>query len=105
MWDEEVDDCLWTLKSFLDWFVTKKIMEMFLTALYSDNNRLYLNEDSDDAISSCNEMGILSIDFNEINLSGTNYAENDPEIVINIKLLAWYSKFEKHKAPKKELNE
>ena len=83
----------------------KENYEMFLTALYSDNNRLYLNEDSDDAIFSCNEMGILSIDFNDINLSGTNYAENDPEIVINIKLLAWYSKLEKHKAPKKELNE
>ena len=73
--------------------------------LYPDDNILYLNEDSDDAMFSCNEMGVLSIDFNDINLSGTNYAENDPETVINIKLLAWYSKFEKHKAPKKELNE
>ena len=32
MWDEEVDDCLWTLNFFSDWFVTKKIIEMFLTA-------------------------------------------------------------------------
>ena len=73
--------------------------------LYPDDNILYLNEDSDDVMFSCNEMGVLSIDFNDINLSGTNYAENDPETVINIKILAWYSKFEKHKAPKKELNE
>ena len=48
-------------------------------------------------------IGICGIDFNNINLSGINYAEDDPETVINIKLLAWYSKFKKHKAPEKRV--
>ena len=48
-------------------------------------------------------MGICRIDFNNINLSGINYAEDDPETVINIKFLACYSKFKKHKAPEKRV--
>ena len=50
-------------------------------------------------------MGILSIDLNNVNLDNTNYNEDDPETIIHVRLLAWYSKFEKRKALKKELSE
>ena len=36
---------------------------------------LYFKEDSGNAIFSCNETGILSIDLNNINLDDTNYDE------------------------------
>ena len=41
-------------------------------------------------------MGILNIDLNNINLDDTNYNEDDPEIIIHNRLLAY--KFEKCKA-------
>ena len=64
-----------------------------------------LNKDSGDAIFSCNEICILSIDTNNINLDNTNYDEDDPETIIHIRRLSWHIKFGKPKAFKKELNE
>ena len=72
-----------------------------VTALYADDNILYFNEDSGNAIFSCNEMGILNIDLNDINLDDTNYNEDDPETIVHVRLLAWYIKLEKRKALKK----
>ena len=54
MCDEEVDNCLWTLKFISDWFVSSKIIKILHTALYTDDNILYLNEDIDDTMFSCN---------------------------------------------------
>ena len=50
-------------------------------------------------------MGILSIDPTNVNLDDTNFDEDDPETIINVRLLAWDIKFEKLRALKKELNE
>ena len=45
----------------------------------------------------CNEMGILSIDLNNINLDNSNYDEDEPGTIIHVRLLAWHIKFEKRK--------
>ena len=60
------------------------------------------HEDSDDVTLFCNEIGILSVNLNNINLD-TNFDEDDPDIIILviIRLLAWHSKFKKRKALKK----
>ena len=42
-------------------------------------------------------MGILNIDFNNINFDDTNYEEDDLDTIILIRLLAWHVKFEKRK--------
>ena len=59
MCDEAVDDCLAALKFIPDGFVTSKMINKLLTALYSDDNILYFNKDSGDVMFSCNEMDIL----------------------------------------------
>ena len=59
-----------------------------------DDSILFFNEDSGDAIFSCNKMDILSIDLNNINLDDTNYDEDDRETIIHVRLLARYIKFE-----------
>ena len=49
-------------------------------------------------------MNILIINLNNINNLITidnNVDEGDPDTVIDIRLLAWHIKFEKHKALKK----
>ena len=105
MYNKAADDFLPTLKFVPDWFVTSKIIKKLLTALYTYDDILYFYENSDDVVFSCNEMGILIIDLNNINLDNTNYDEDDPETVIHIRLSAWHIKFVKCKARKKELNE
>ena len=74
------------------------IKELF-TALYANENIIYFNEDYGSVVFSCNEIGILNIDFNNINLDN-NFDEDDPDTIIHIRLLAWI-KFEKRNALKK----
>ena len=81
------------------------MIKKLLTALYADDNILYFNENSGDAVFSCYDMSIFSIDLNNINLDDTNYDEDDPETIIHIRFLACHIKFGKCKALKKELNE
>ena len=42
MCDKAVDDSLPVLKFVYDWFVASKVTKKLLTALYTDDNRLYL---------------------------------------------------------------
>ena len=56
MCDEAVDDSLAALKLISNWFVTSKMIEKLFTALHADENTLYFNEDSGDAVF---EMGIV----------------------------------------------
>ena len=72
--------------------------------LYAGENVLYFNEDSGNVAFSCNEMGILNLDFININLDNT-FDKDNPDTIILIRLLAWHIGFEKCKALKKELNE
>ena len=89
------------MKLILDWFVTSKTIKKPFTALCADENILYFNEDSGNVVFTCNGMGILNIDLNNINLNNTNYDEDDPDIIILARLLAWHIKFEKCKVLKK----
>ena len=64
--DEAVDDSIAALKiasKFVNLFVTSKTIKNLYTALCSDQNILCFNEYSGDALFSCNEMDILSIDL------------------------------------------
>ena len=62
---------------------------------------LYFKDDSGNVIYFCNEMGILSIDLDDINLEDTKYNEDESETIIHVRLLAWHIKLEKRKALKK----
>ena len=85
MCDEAIDDSLAALKLIPGWVVTSKIIKKLYTALYADENILYFDEDSYNVFS-CNEMGILNIDLNNINLDN-NSDEDDPDTIIPIRLL------------------
>ena len=99
--DEAVDDYLAALKFIPDWFVISKMIKKLYALLYADENILYFNEDSDDAVFSCNEIDILCVDLNNLNFDDTNYDSDGPETFIHIRLLARHSKFKKGKALKK----
>ena len=97
-----VDDCLAALKFVPDWFITiKMIKKKLFTALYTDENIQYFNEDSGNVTFCCNEMGICRVNLNNINFEDTRYEGDDRDTIILIRLLAWHIKFEKCKALKK----
>ena len=86
-----------------DWFVTSKMIKELFTALYADENILHFNENSGNLIFSCNDMGVLNIDLNNINLDN-KCQEDDSDTIIHIRLLAWLIKSKKRKANKKKVN-
>ena len=59
MCDEAVDDSLAALKFIPDWFVTSKMIKTLITDVYADDNILYFNEDSGEAVFSCNKWVFL----------------------------------------------
>ena len=85
MCDEAVYDCLAALKLVPDWFITSEMIKNIFNTLYADENILYLNEGSGDAVFNCNRMGILNIYLNNINLDD-NFHEDDPDTIIFIRL-------------------
>ena len=50
-------------------------------------NILYFNEGSGNVVFSCDEMGILHVNLNNINLDN-NFDEDDPDTIILIMLLS-----------------
>ena len=76
--------------------LTSKMFKKHFTALCADDYIRYFNEDSSNVVFSFHEMGILNIDLNNINLDN-NFADDDPDTIILIRLLAWHIKFEKDK--------
>ena len=80
------------------------MIKKLYTPLYTDENILYLNEDSGDVTFCCDKMGILSVNLNNINLDN-NFDEDDPDTIFLIRLLVLQVKFEKHKALKKRCEE
>ena len=101
MFDKAVDNCLAALEFVPDWFLTSKMIEKLFTALYADENILYFNEGSGNVTFFCNEMGILSVNINNVNLDDTYYEKDNTDTIIPIRLFTWYIKFEKRKALKK----
>ena len=70
-----------------DYFVTSEMIKKLFAALYADENIFYFNEDSSDAVFNCNQIGINNNNFDN------NFDEDDPDIIILIRVLAWYIKF------------
>ena len=68
------------------------MIKKLYNALYEDDGPLFLDDDSGDITFCCNEMGILSVNLNNINLDNI-FDEDDPDAIILIRLLVWHSKF------------
>ena len=80
--DKAVDDSLAALKVIPVWFVTSKMIKNPFAVLYTGELILYFNEDSGNVMFSCNGMGILNIDLNDINLDN-NFDEHGPDTIIH----------------------
>ena len=99
---EAVDNCLTALKFIPDWFVTSEMLEKFHNALLANADILFFDEDFSKVTFFTNEMDVLGVDLDKTNLDDeNNFYEDNTETIIHVRHLAWYHKFEKHKAIKK----
>ena len=57
--------------------------------LFSNDNIIFVNEDFNYVTFFSDEMGILSVDLNNVNLDDVNFDEGDPETIIHVKLTSW----------------
>ena len=76
MCDEIIGDSVTSLELIPDWYVTSKMIKKLYTALYADDNMIYFNENSIDAVFCSNEISILSIDLGNIYLD-YNFDKDD----------------------------
>ena len=105
MWCEAIDECLAAAEFIHGLFVTSKIIEKCHDALLANNDILFSFEDFCKVIFFINNMGYLDVDLYKINFNNDkNFYEDDPETIIQIKLLPWWNKFEKRNALKKNIS-
>ena len=84
--------CVSTLKYLPDWFVRSTMIKKLDDDLFSNNDIIFVNEDSDYVTFFSNEMGILNVDPNNIYLDDVNFVEDDPETIIHVRLMACQNK-------------
>ena len=78
------------------------MLEKLDNALHTNDDILFYNEDFDKVTFIANQRHILAVDLDKIKLDSDNkFDEDDPDTIIHVRLLAWHSKFKKHKALKK----
>ena len=68
------------------------------------NHDILLDEDSVNVTFSRDEIGILSVDLDNINLDDFNFDEDGPETIIHVRLMAWRNKLKQRKSCKKDLS-
>ena len=97
MWDKVVNNILPPLKLDPDWSVANKMIKKLHNALLADDDILFFDEDSGNVIFSSDEMGIFSVDLNNINLDNVNFDKDDPKTIIHVRLITWYNRLKQRK--------
>ena len=49
-------------------------------------------------------MGVLSVDFSNINLDEVNFYNNDRETIMHVRLMAWHNRFKQLKVFKNDVS-
>ena len=97
MCDEAVVNSLAALKLVPDWFITSQILEKFSDSLLANDDVLIFDEYFGKVTFYANQIGILGVDFDKLTLMVIIIYQNDPDTILNVRLLVWRNKLEKRK--------
>ena len=86
MCDIAVDNFLPTLKFAPDWFVRRKMIKKLYNALFTDDKILFFDEDSSNATFSSDQIGIFSVERNNVNLDESKFYKDDPKVIFHVRL-------------------
>ena len=105
MCDKTVDAFMSALKFVPDWFVTNKVIEKLDNAVFSNDDIVSGELDSEIVTFFSNNVGLNIINLNNDNLDHDKFDAYDPETINHIRLTAWYNRYKQHKTCKKEISE
>ena len=105
MCGKAVDSYLLALKFFPNYFVTCKMIEKVDNAVFSNDDIVFDDIDSDIVTFFPNDLGFNSINLDNINLYGDTFDDCDPETIIHVRFVARYNSFKQHKSCKKKIDE
>ena len=94
MCDEAVVNSLAALKLVPDWFITS---QKFSNSLLANDDVLIFDEYFGKVTFSANQIGILGVDLYKLTLMVIITYQNDPDTILNVRLLVWRNKLEKRK--------
>ena len=63
----------------------------------------FFDEDSGNVTFSSDELGVLTIDLNNINLDDINFDEDDSETIIHVRIMAWHNRLKQQEKRCKQI--
>ena len=91
--DKVVDICLPTLNFLPDCFVTNEMLEKLDNIAFSIDDIDLNDADCDNVTLFSNDIGLVTIDLNNINIDDDNFEEEDPETIVLIRVIVWYNRY------------
>ena len=82
-----------------DWLFTNKILENDVA--FSNDDIDLRDIDSGIVTFLSVEIGVITTDFNNINLDDDNFNEDDLETIIHVRLMAWSNRYNQERQVKK----
>ena len=104
MCDKAIDACLPALNLVPLWFFRSKMIKKLHDDLFSNDDVILVNIDSNYVTLFSDEMGILSVDINNSSFDDVNFDKDDPETTIQVRLMAWCNRYKKCSSWKKDIS-
>ena len=77
------------------------MIEKLDNAVFSDNNLIFGGIDSDTVTFFISDIGVNSMNLNNVNLDDDIFDDYNPEAIDHIRIMAWYDKYKQHQPCKK----
>ena len=94
--DKAVNSYLLAWKFVLDWFVFNKIIEKHDNGVFSNDDIIIGDTDSDIATFFINDIGLNSINFKNVNPG--NFEDCDPETINHVRFMSCFNRYKQHQA-------
>ena len=98
--DKAVDACVPALKFVPDWFNTNEMLEKLGNVVLSNGDIDLDDIDCDTVTFFSDGIGLVTIEFNNINLDDYNFDEGDTETIIHVRLMTWCNRSTQRKTCK-----
>ena len=94
--DKAVNSYLLAWKFVLDWFVFNKIIEKHDNGVFSNDDIIIGDTDSEIATFFINDIGLNSINFKNVNPG--NFEDCDPETINHVRFMSCFNRYKQHQA-------
>ena len=92
--------CVPALKFVPDWFNTNEMLEKLGNVVLSNGDIDLDDIDCDTVTFFSDGIGLVTIEFNNINLDDYNFDEGDTETIIHVRLMTWCNRSTQRKTCK-----